>query len=156
MILLDKKSLNKLENTLPVSNIIKIKYDEIFDYVCLRTEWSGYDRPVYLSETRFADDIEKNRENIENSDVLIAKIYYKDKYTEFVDYCGMNNCFKMKDILKLDFRKLYENASRLNISRGAVSDLANIFIEWANNLSVSERIEQEPESIMNLFFLSGR
>lgn len=133
-----------------------VVYDEIFDYVCLRTEWSGYDGPVYISETRFADDIEKNRENIENSDVLIAKIYYKDKYTEFVDYCGMNNCFKMKDILKLDFRKLYENASRLNISRGAVSDLANIFIEWANNLSVSERIEQEPESIMNLFFLSGR
>lgn len=33
LILLDKKSLNKLENTLPVSNIIKIKYDEIFDYV---------------------------------------------------------------------------------------------------------------------------
>ena len=29
LILLDKKSLNKLENTLPVSNIIKIKCDEI-------------------------------------------------------------------------------------------------------------------------------
>ena len=33
LILLDKKSLNKLENALPVSNIIKIKYEEMFDYV---------------------------------------------------------------------------------------------------------------------------
>lgn len=33
LILLDKRKLNKLENNLPVSNIVKIKYDEMFDYV---------------------------------------------------------------------------------------------------------------------------
>ena len=129
-----------------------VVHDTIFDYVCDRDKWDGYDGPVYLPETRFAEKIEEHRDCIEQSDVLIAKVFWKDKYTEFVNYCGMNNCFEMKDILKLDFAKLHDNASHLNISRGTITDVAWVFLEWVDKLSEDTSTEQESESILDLFF----
>ena len=145
-------NLDKSRILYVIENSEFVIYDDIFDYVCLRTEWDGYIGPVYLSETRFFSIINENKSAIENSCVLIAKVYWKDKYAEFVDYCGMNECFEMKDILKLDFRKLYDNVSRLNLSRGAVINVVNMFIKWVNDLSMSEIAEQESESIVDLFF----
>lgn len=129
-----------------------VVHDTIFDYVCDRAKWNGYEGPVYLPETRFAKQIEERRDSIEHSDVLIAKVFWRDKYSEFVDYCGMNDCFEMKDILKLDFAKLYDNACHLNISRGTIADVARMFLEWTDNLSVNDSAEQESESILDLFF----
>lgn len=105
-------------------------YDDIFDYLVLSMNWSGNVGPVYLSESRFANDIEEKISDINQSDVMIANYYWNDKYAEFVDYCGINDCYLMKDILKLDFRKLSESASKLNISRGTIADIVNGFIEW--------------------------
>lgn len=129
----------------------EVAYDDIFDYICLNTKWKGYGASVYLSDTRFSGIIEPCKEQIMASDALIVKVYWIDKYTEFVDYCGMNECLKMRDILSLDFRKLHDNASKLNLSRGAISDVIDIFIEWVKGLG-AEEIADDDENILDLFF----
>lgn len=127
-------------------------YDEIFDYLVLSINWHGNVGPVYLSESRYANDIEEKKFDINQSNVMIANYYWNDKYAQFVDYCGINDCYLMKDILKLDLRKLSESASKLNISRGTIADIVNGFIEWTKGLSKNKGEDAESESILDLFF----
>ncbi len=126
-------------------------YDDICDYLVLSTNWSGNIGQVYLSESRFANDIEEKISYINQSDVMIANYYWNDKYAEFVNYCGINDCYLMKDILKLDFRKLSESASKLNISRGTIADIVNGFVEWTKGAE-NKGEDTECESILDLFF----
>ena len=58
----------------------------------------------------------------------------------------------MRDLLKLDFRKLSDNSSRLNISKGTIADIIGLFIEWVQKLSETEEDNSSNESIMDLFF----
>ena len=58
----------------------------------------------------------------------------------------------MRDLLKLDFRKLSDNFSRLNISKGTIADIVGLFIEWVQKLSETEEDNSSNESIMDLFF----
>ena len=127
-------------------------YDDIFDYIVLVSDWHSETGAVYLGNSRFAKIIIEKQEEINRSSIMIANYYWNDKYTEFVEYCGLNDCFLMRDLLKLDFRKLSDNSSRLNISKGTIADIVGLFIEWVQKLSESEEDNSSNESIMDLFF----
>lgn len=127
-------------------------YDDIFDYIVLASDWHSETGAVYLGNSRFAKIIIEKQEEINRSSIMIANYYWNDKYTEFVEYCGLNDCFLMRDLLKLDFRKLSDNSSRLNISKGTIADIVGLFIEWVQKLSETEEDNSSNESIMDLFF----
>ncbi len=123
-----------------------LTYDEIFDYVCLKEKWSGYRGEVFLSNTRFSSVIVRNTRLINDSTLMIAKVYWNDKYTSFVDYCGMRNLYYMKDLLKLDFLKFYNEANLMNFSKNNVAEVVDIFVNWVSDLELHEFEENEIEA----------
>jgi len=128
-----------------------IIYDQLFDYICLRSSWDGYNGSVHLAETRFSEIIENNKEDIVRSDVKVASVYWKDKYSEFVDYCAINDCFFMKDMLELDLYKLFETSQESNALCGTISDIMNIYIDWVKGLKAKKHIDED-NNILGLFF----
>ena len=127
-------------------------YDDIFDYVISQDKYILNDDPVFLNNSRFAEEIERKLELINISKMSIAKYYWQEKYSGFVEFCGMNDWFLMKDILKLDFRNLSENASKLGISKGSIADIVNAYMDWVKSLSESKTEDVDDVNILDLFF----
>ena len=129
----------------------EIVYDEIFDYLCMRTGWREYGDCIYLDQTRLASIIEENRGMIEASHMTIERTYWEEKYSAFVDYCVIHDFREMKDVLKIDFRELYESISQLGLSKGTIAGIVEVFLRWTTGLEEDDNISTEG-SILDLFF----
>ena len=131
-----------------ISGSKDITYDELYGYI----RPAGHDEDgSYLTNGRYSDLISENYESIVRSETTIPMIYWKDKYSSFVEFCANKNILKMKDLLNLDFREISDNASKLNISRGTIPEIINQYIEWILNVLNDSPKEQETD-ILGLFF----
>ena len=127
-------------------------YDDIFDNATQKEKRINRLETIFIENSRFSEEIMNKSELIRQSNMLIVKYYWHEKYAGFVEYCGMNECFYMKDLLKLDLRKLSDNASRINISKGSIAEIVNDFMNWVKSLTEKESYNVSEVSIIDLFF----
>lgn len=130
----------------------ELYYDGVFEVVCKGCAPEYLNADDFWNGSRAANIVADKKEAIACAEVSIAQVYWKDKFTTFLDYCGEHSLTLMRDLFEINFDNLYKKASDYNLSKNIVSDIMKQFAEWVKNYTDNTSRNEESMSIFDLFF----